>query len=172
MASPPITLSCLCRGSNHFTNVFNYDSPPKGEIRFEFGSSGLYRREVWRCNLCGHFISIHEMDIGKLYSDDYVSSNYEDQEGVARNFKRIISLPPSQSDNTGRVQRILGFATSHFAHSPQKSSLTILDVGSGLGVFPYTIKAKNSLYLRYPSIVFYPVETIIFHSINFTSRRI
>ena len=131
---PP--LFCLCCGSHYFTNVFIYDSPPEGEIMFGFSLSESYLREVWRCNLCGHFISIHGMDASTLYNDDYVSSNYRDQDGILDSFKRIISLPPSKSDNIGRVQRILGFSSSHFVHTPKNLALSVLDVGSGLGVFP------------------------------------
>ena len=131
---PP--LFCLCCGSHYFTNVFIYDSPPEGEIMFGFSLSESYLREVWRCNLCGHFISIHGMDASTLYNDDYVSSNYRDQDGISDSFKRIISLPPSESDNIGRVQRILDFSSSHFVHTPKNLALSVLDVGSGLGVFP------------------------------------
>ena len=140
MESSQTPLSCLYCGSNHFTNVFIYDSPPESEIRFEFSSSRSYQREIQCCNLCGHFISVHGMDAGALYNDDYVSSNYRDQGGIARAFKRIISLPPSQSDNMGRVQRILGFSASHFVHAAKNIVPSVLDVGSGLGVFPYKIK--------------------------------
>ena len=135
--------SCLFCFSELFIHVFTYTSPPEGEIRFEFSSSRLYLREVWRCSLCGHFISIHDMNTVLLYNDDYVSSNYQDQDGIASTFKRIISLPPSQSDNTGRVQRILDFSSSHFTHTPRNIVLSILDVGSGLGVFPYKMQAAG-----------------------------
>ena len=140
MESPKIPRFCLYCGSHHFTNVFIYDSPPEGETKFQFSSSGSYLREVWRCNLCSHFISIHNMDISTLYDDDYVSSCYHHEDGIARAFKRIISLPPFQSDNMGRVQRILDFATSYFAHAAKNIVLSLLDVGSGLGVFPCKIK--------------------------------
>ena len=141
MEFSPVVLSCLYCSSKHFTKVFAYDSPPDGEVRFTFTSSESYQREVWRCSLCGHFISIHDMNTVLLYNDDYVSSNYQDQDGIASTFKRIISLPPSQSDNTGRVQRILDFSSSHFAHTPRNIVLSILDVGSGLGVFPYKMQS-------------------------------
>lgn len=134
------SLPCLFCFSEFFTHVFTYTSPPEGETRFEFSSSESYLREVWCCDLCGHFISIHDMDVSDLYNDDYVSSCYHHEDGITRAFKRIISLPPSQSDNTGRVQRILDFSTSYFAHSPKNIVLSILDVGSGLGVFPNKIK--------------------------------
>ena len=120
--------------------IFTYTSPPFGETEFEFSSSGSYYREVWSCNLCSHFVSVHDMDIGGLYNDDYLSSNYQDQDGIFAAFHRIISLPTSQSDNIGRVQRIIEFSKAHFAGFSNKHPRSVLDVGSGLGVFPYEIK--------------------------------
>ncbi len=134
---PP--LHCPCDGQS-FSSVFTYNAPPEGEIRFEFSVSGQYRRTVLRCKLCGHFVSIHEMDDSVLYTGDYISANYQDQEGVRQTFERIISLDPSQSDNVGRVRRILDFAATHMPIANRDRPPSVLDVGSGLGVFPYKMK--------------------------------
>jgi 2-polyprenyl-3-methyl-5-hydroxy-6-metoxy-1,4-benzoquinol methylase len=133
-------LHCPCQGK-YFTNVFTYTAPPEGEIRFEFSSGSAYQRELLRCDLCGHFVSTHDMDTGALYAGDYVNANYQDEAGIRRAFERIIALAPSRSDNVGRVRRILEFAAAHFQsadelHHPR----SLLDVGSGLGVFPYRMK--------------------------------
>lgn len=81
------------------------------------------------------------MDLAGLYSGDYVNSNYGDEEGLERSFNRIISLDTSRSDNVGRVRRIVEYAGSFFSTSIQnRMELTLLDVGSGLGVFPYAMK--------------------------------
>lgn len=134
---PP--LQCPCK-AEYFTNVFTYDAPPEGEIRFSFSASQKYYRELLRCNLCGHFVSVHEMDDSSLYSGDYVNSNYGD-DGIRRAFERIISLDPTKSDNTGRVQRILEFANKHFtAVALANRSPSVLDVGSGLCVFLHRMK--------------------------------
>jgi SAM-dependent methyltransferase len=130
-------LRCPCRGE-YFNNVFTYDAPPDGEIRFSFSSGAEYRREVLSCDLCGHFVSVHDMDMSDLYAGDYVHANYGDT-GLIRNFERIISLDPSKSDNTGRVQCILKFASDHFSSSEPRPR-SILDVGSGLCVFLHRMK--------------------------------
>ena len=139
----PAPLRCPCSGAC-FKRVFAYDAPPTGEIRFQFSAKGDYRREILQCVICEHFVSIHEMDAAALYEGDYVSSNYADERGLAGNFDRINSLPPKKSDNVQRVRRILAFAGEHFpvvaAGSPPRS---ILDVGSGLGVFLHRMKAAG-----------------------------
>ena len=136
-------LRCSCDG-RYFANEFTYDAPPDGEVQFQFSSSGTYHREVNRCELCGHFVSVHEMDAGALYAGDYVSSNYRDDEGIRRSFERVISLDPAQSDNAGRVERVLEFASAHFAGSSRGDrALSILDVGSGLCVFVHQMKGAG-----------------------------
>jgi hypothetical protein len=118
--------------------VFTYDAPPEGEIRFSFSSTSGYRREVLCCGLCGHFVSVHEMDMSDLYAGDYVNANYGDT-GLNRNFERIIALDPSRSDNTGRVKCIVDFAAKHFSSADPRPR-SILDVGSGLCVFLHRMK--------------------------------
>ena len=133
-------LHCPCDRA-YFETVFTYDAPPEGEIRFGFSSKGSYRREVLRCGLCGHFISIHDMDTGSLYTGDYVSSTYADDDGVRRSFERVMALEPGQSDNVGRIRRVLAFAGRELecAEGPP----TVLDVGSGLCVFLHGMKAAG-----------------------------
>lgn len=134
----PVPLQCSCSGA-HFVEVFTYHEPPEGEIRFEFSSSSYYERHLLCCKLCGHFVSKHQMDPGTLYEGDYVNATYQDEAGLRRTFERIIALDPARSDNTGRVRRIVEFAKGHFQEQRERP-ISILDVGSGLGVFPYKIK--------------------------------
>jgi SAM-dependent methyltransferase len=110
--------------------VFRYDSPPEGETRF--GLPGDYRREIWRCARCGHFVNAHAMDLRTLYGGAYVDATYRD--GLAKAFERIMALPPERSDNAGRVERIVAEL------GPEGH---LLDVGSGLGVFPARMKARG-----------------------------
>ena len=133
---------CLC-GGERLTTVFTYEEPPLGEIRFQFSSAAGYQREVLRCEVCGHFVSVHDMDAAALYTGDYVSSNYGD-DGIRKAFDRITSLPPEQSDNAGRVRRILEFAAGYLvAPARERRAPTVLDVGSGLGVFLHRMKAAG-----------------------------
>jgi SAM-dependent methyltransferase len=125
---------CLC-GVRDFKRATILNRPPAGEIKFEFSSGGEYRREILKCNVCGHYISVHEMDDSSLYSGDYVTSNYGD-DGLIRAFERVISLDPKSSDNVGRVDRILEFSQRFFRPDdfPGRAP-KVLDVGSGLCVF-------------------------------------
>jgi len=125
-------LSCPC-ASNRFVLVHRYEAPPEGEVRFA-ATSGTYRRDLLRCQSCGHFVSVDEMDHDTLYAGDYVDANYGDLEGLRRAFERISGLDPSCSDNVGRVRRILEVAGT---------SGSVLDVGSGLCVFLHRMKAAG-----------------------------
>jgi SAM-dependent methyltransferase len=128
------TLDCPCDGA-HLRLAFSYDRPPAGEVRFEF--SGAYRRAYRQCVLCRHYFSNHAMDMTALYAGPYLDATYGDAEGLRRNFARIIALPAAKSDNRGRVQRILEFARGWPGlRGPSK----LLDVGSGLAVFPRAMK--------------------------------
>jgi hypothetical protein len=128
---------CIC-GNKDFSRVFVYTEPPEKEVRFESVQHDKYYREVLKCDLCGHYVSLSEMDITALYTGDYVASNYMDIEGIHENFKRINSLDPKESDNTARTVRVNEFAKKHFSNDI--GGKTLLDIGSGLGVFPYTMK--------------------------------
>lgn len=75
------------------------------------------------------------MDLTDLYGGTYVQSTYGDR--MRQTFDRIVALPEEKSDNVGRVARVLSYARSHF---PAGRQLTLLDVGSGLAVFPYRMK--------------------------------
>lgn len=128
------SLDCPCDG-RHCRVAFSYDRPPPGEVQFPL--SGAYRRVYRHCRLCGHYFSQHGMDMSAFYAGPYVDATYGDPEGLRKNFARIVALPATQSDNRGRVQRILQFAQAWpgLCNPP-----TLLDVGSGLAVFPHAMK--------------------------------
>lgn len=130
------TLDCPCSGA-HLTSVFAYDAPPAGEVRFKL--DGRYRREYKKCGLCGHFFSSHEIDMAALYEGRYVDATYSDADGLLQSFHRIIDLPPHASDNAARVKRLLAYGASHLA----STNPTLLDVGSGLAVFPFAMQAAG-----------------------------
>lgn len=117
-----------------FQREFTYAAPPEGETQFDW-TGQEYSRGYDRCRACGHWFGVHALDLGDLYSGAYVESTYGDR--MAAMFERIISLPSEKSDNASRRQRLLDFAAEQLAPS---SNPTLLDVGSGLGVFPYAMK--------------------------------
>ena len=133
-----ITTACIC-GLASYEEVFRYDAPPAGEVRFHFTAADPYRRRVLRCTGCGHFISVHGMSADGLYAGEYVNSTYGDC-GIQPAFQRIVNLDPAKSDNAGRVRRVIAFARDHFGGDRPRS---ILDVGSGLCVFLHGMKTAG-----------------------------
>ena len=128
---------CPITGTTEARRVFVYTEPPEGEIFFELNNGQSYYREIWQFIDSRHYVSTHRMDLSRLYGGEYVDANYQDLAGVRRHFERIISLPPHKSDNAGRVRRINEVAKCRFGDVRRK---TLLDVGSGLGVFPHAMK--------------------------------
>lgn len=127
------TLQCACdRLTGEIS--FRYDAPPAGETRFHLGGQ-VYSRAYWRCGLCGHEFSDHDLNLSGLYSGEYVEQTYGDR--MRATFDSILSLPQERSDNSGRVRRVLDFAGKYF---PPGYCPRLLDVGSGLGVFPFRMK--------------------------------
>jgi 2-polyprenyl-3-methyl-5-hydroxy-6-metoxy-1,4-benzoquinol methylase len=126
--------SCPISGGREARRVFVYDAPPAIETRFPRAPDEPYYREVWQFERSGHFVSRHTMKIAASYSGDYVNATYRDLAGIEAAFSRIVKLPAEKSDNQGRVRRVGAFASQFLAG---KNGATMLDVGAGLGVFPY-----------------------------------
>lgn len=125
------TIRCPCDG-RHVKPAFDYATRPPGETNFAIGGAE-YERHFDCCDSCGHWFGRHAMRLGDLYIGAYVETTYG--ENLKATFERIIALPPDSSDNFGRSQRIEDFA-SKFLADDQRS---LLDIGSGTGVFPYTM---------------------------------
>jgi 2-polyprenyl-3-methyl-5-hydroxy-6-metoxy-1,4-benzoquinol methylase len=130
----------FCEGS--LSTAFSYHEPPYGETCFSFSDEN-YSREVLKCDRCGHFMSMHEMDDSALYEQDYVSATYGGDRFL-KIFEKIIALDESESDNVGRCKRLIEFAEKQKVYNLGKSkSPTILDVGSGLCVFLYEMRKRG-----------------------------
>src|SRR5262245_15606051 len=127
------TLHCPCK-RRHDQPAFSYDAPPAGETRFDLGRQP-YRRRYLRCSECFHWYADSAIDLDALYAGGYVDGTYG--EGMRKTFDRILALPHEQSDNAGRVARVAAFARERL---PGNASPTLLDVGSGLCVFPFRMK--------------------------------
>jgi len=139
-AIQPPSACPLCGGAA-FEKTFTYTAQPSGEIRFAFSSTGSYLRQVFTCRGCGHMLSLHDMDEKELYAGDYVESTYG-RDGLKRSFDRINALDPANSDNVGRVMRVNEFARALLPQSAYRDRQpTVLDIGSGLCVFLYRMKA-------------------------------
>lgn len=138
MKSPIPPLNCECKGI-YMKSLYHYSEPPPKEIRFAVSSENIYKRDLLKCTLCGHYSSIHDLNLESMYTNNYVSSNYQDDDGIRKTFERIIALPPEKSDNLGRVQFVQKFAENYF-RTENFQNKKILDIGSGLCVFLYRMK--------------------------------
>lgn len=127
-------MECPICGNTSLYLIFSYTTPPLIETRYPGFDTIKYYRETRQCNHCLHFIAVQEIDLSLIYCGDYVTATYKDKAGVERTFERIISLPKEKSDNNGRVERINEFCIRYWGTLHNKSAL---DIGSGLGVFPY-----------------------------------
>jgi SAM-dependent methyltransferase len=132
--------ACRFCGSSEGEVLFDLHERPEGETKFPSIEEQAYRRQIQRCRVCGHCISICEMDVSGMYSGEYVNATYYDADGVRQNFERIISLPASKSDNTARTRRVCDFASGFFGDDQPRR---LLDIGSGLAVFPHAMKQRG-----------------------------
>lgn len=78
------------------------------------------------------------MDMSGLYGGNYVDNTYGDR--MRATFERIMALPLDQSDNSARAVCVIDFARKFL---PGVASPRLLDVGSGLAVFPCRMKAAG-----------------------------
>jgi len=137
-----VITQCMFCGHASFREVFEYKAPPEGETGFGFHEPGKYHRKIIACEMCGHFFSTHQMDLGALYSGEYNSSTYQSVDGMRQTFERIIQLDPAKSDNTARCNRIELFLCQRDSVR-EPGSYKMLDVGSGLGVFPHAMAKRG-----------------------------
>jgi SAM-dependent methyltransferase len=127
-----LLLNCHC-GNNNFKEVALIRNKPKLEIDYKIKK---YIRKIFQCSNCGHCVNCHNYNLDKIYLGDYVKNNYGNLEGIKKNFLRITKIKKKFSDNKNRVLRILYYLV------PLLENRNLLDIGSGLGVFPYEMK-KN-----------------------------
>ena len=135
---PRAQVACPMCGSGmalHFT----YTEPPPLETRFPLARGALYWREIHRCGKCGHYLEWFGPDQRALYCGEYVSTLYRDRDGIKRTFDKISTLPPEKSDNLGRVRHVDTFSRRHW-QGGEGLAPRLLDVGAGLGVFPFRMK--------------------------------
>ncbi|HLB43383.1 MAG TPA: class I SAM-dependent methyltransferase [Gammaproteobacteria bacterium] len=137
-----IITQCMFCDHSRFQEVFEYKQPPIGETDFGLLKSDLYYRKIISCMICGHFYSTGHMDLSTLYSSEYNTSTYKNADGMYNALQRIIHLDPEKSDNIGRCNRIEEFLR-HRNVAKQRDSYKILDVGSGLGIFPYVMSKRG-----------------------------
>tara|TARA_X000000950_G_scaffold288388_1_gene404899 strand:- start:43832 stop:44635 length:804 start_codon:yes stop_codon:yes gene_type:complete len=126
----------LCK-SQRISLKFQYTSKPEFETDFGFSKKDYYR-EFWQCNSCKHMMSIMNFDHQKFYEGEYSNSTYGKE--INNIFTKIINLPKSKSDNEKRFQFLKRNSDSFFGKNYKPN---LLDVGSGLGIFPWRVKKEG-----------------------------
>lgn len=129
-------VQCFC-ATPQWERLAVYTKPPLTETPCALLDT--YYREIWRCELCGHYVNVHYADLSSLYSGAYVDATYGMQMREA--FERIIRLAPDKSDNERRVARVLSLADEYLQPSCGRR---VLDIGSGLCVFLHRFIQKNN----------------------------
>lgn len=127
--------SCPVTGAEDWRLVKRYASPPLGETDF-----GLhpYERDLLESPSTGHIVNRHAMDLSALYGGDYWDRTYGGGR-ITATFERIMALPTDRSDNAGRI----AFIEAFWGTRRVEMARVVLDVGSGLAVFPAGMKAAG-----------------------------
>jgi len=132
---------CPLCGSGNNKLIFYYTKPPIGETTFQT-IGNKYKRKIVQCELCSHMVSIENLLSNDMYISEYNKSTYTAPDGMRKTFTKIINLDNTQSDNYGRCNRIETFINESIKIS-KKDNLKLLDVGSGLGIFPHEMKKRG-----------------------------
>ena len=136
---------CNCKDLKKF---IRYTKPPK--VEKDYGIKGKYEREYLKCNNCYHLVSNQNLiNFKRYYQRQYSKVHYKNIDNLKKTFKKIIKYPTSKSDNKNRVNRVKNF----YNIFKTNKKVDLLDVGSGLGVFPYEIKKIGwNCYANEPGI--------------------
>ena len=125
-------MKCLICGKTEWKEVFSYHEPDKYEKWC--GIEDVFRN--WMKCKCGHYQSRRNYSVEKLnkiYRDGYRSKSFRG-ETIRVSFNRVAYLPDVQRE---AHRRLMYFITCGVTEQD-----TILDFGSGFGIWPYEL-VKN-----------------------------
>ena len=131
--------NCKICKSKRVKKFFEYKKKPYEEKTYSNIAYDKYNRAYYKCIKCKHLSGYLKMKISNLYSSNYNQTIYSGE--LKKNFKKINNLVNKKSDNFFRVKRIDEFLKKEKIKKINK--FKILDIGSGLGIFPYKMKKKN-----------------------------
>ena len=124
---------CAICNSNVGREILRISQPDRFEQSIEVSAHG-YQRSWVECATCGAATNeLPQASDDKLsvlrsayYEVDFANSN------IGEKYSRVMALPTGQSDNAGRVARVIDFARQWVSPgtAPQ-----VLDIGAGTGVF-------------------------------------
>lgn len=122
----------ICRG-NTGREILRISHPDRFEQSIGVSAYGYQRRWI-ECGTCGAATNVlPQSSADKLsvlrsayYEVDFANSN------IGEKYSRVMALPAAQSDNAGRVARIIDFARKWVLPD---AAPRVLDIGAGTGVF-------------------------------------
>ena len=112
----------------------NYFLIPVDQKRKKFKIK-IIKREYYECKNCKHIFSKLYFDLKDIYNDQYFDYTYTNLKKLQYRFNSVKNLSYAKSDNKNRVKRV----NSYFDN---KNKLSVLDVGSGMGIFLYEMKKE------------------------------
>ena len=124
---------CAVCDGKRAREILRIESPDRFEISIGIKESGYVRRWV-ECDMCGTASNILPLESAErlvtlraaYYEVDFSGSD------IGEKYRRVMAMPIGQSDNAGRVARVLNFAHRWFEAS---SDIKVMDIGAGTGVF-------------------------------------
>ena len=128
---------CFLCGGGRLTDYAVIAQKPARETDFYIKPED-YLRRIMVCRDCGVFVNLHAYDLDHLYKGVYNQATYGDQ--VHNTYLKIRSYPQENSINKQRIKRVVGFLKEK-RKGPQNTN--VLDVGSGLCVFPGELKDRG-----------------------------
>ena len=126
---------CFLCGQKGHVKLAQYNEPLPREN--DFGSKDYYR-ELWKCQGCGLILNKHAIDLPPVYESVYREASYGGDR-IRERFDKVMSLPSDQSDNRGRVKRVV----EYFEKNSPDCEKIVLDIGSGMAVFPAAMKENG-----------------------------
>ena len=126
-------MQCDCK-KIFLTKLFSYSSRPKKEKKFKIKKK--YKREYYECKICKHIFSKLYFDLKDIYNNQYFDYTYSNLKKLQKRFNYVKNLSYAESDNKNRVKRV----NSYFDN---KKNLSVLEVGSGMGIFLYEMQKRS-----------------------------
>jgi len=139
------TFKCNVCGSDSGEKLLTIQIADRFEIAYGI-SSDQYTRYWCRCDQCGCAVNIMSPE-SKNVVESVASSYYEIDLGsldkLQSRYEFVMNLPENESDNAGRVDRILEYLKKHYGDT---DLIELCDVGSGLGIFPAKLLQQTETY--------------------------
>lgn len=128
-------MNCLICNHTKFEPVFSYNKPDMYESWMQLSE---VRREWQKCKVCGFHRSVRNYSLKKfqkIYVDGYRDNEFRGKT-IKEAFDAILAIDKDKSENFQRFKWFIQNITN-------KSHGKALDIGSGLGVWPYVLKKAN-----------------------------